>query len=582
MSNNLDANLTCMEVFVDALAAGGLRQAVISPGSRSTPITLALVAHPDIECIPVVDERSAAFIALGAAKATGRPAAVVCTSGTAAANFHPAVIEADLARVALVALTADRPPELHGRGAPQTVRQDSMYGPAVRQFTNAGVPDLSESVVAWYSHLGSRAADSASRPIPGPVHVNFAFREPLATRLARPADTAERRAVVVHTPTRQSVLADHDLPIELADTERGLIVCGWSTRTIDDRLGDAVAALAAATGWPVVADTTGAVRFGTSASRHCVDGVDLIARHKTSARRLSPDLVIRVGGWPISRPIGRLISSAQRHVLIAPDGWSDPNDSVTDIVRSEPDTFLSALADHRRHPPASDWRRDWTIAEKAVEIALSGAFDETPELDECRLAREVVARSLGKAVFCLASSMALRDADAFAQSGSERLEVVSNRGANGIDGFVSTCIGAGWSTGKPVIALCGDVALAHDGLALHISTQRQINVTFVVPNNMGGAIFSFLPQAELGLGDVFDEYFTVSTRPGPDVIAAGSGADHRVAASPDELAAAIERCLAHDGPDVVEVPSDTERSVAVHSEIVANTALALEAIEWPS
>lgn len=552
------ATASCMAAFVAELACAGVRRAVVSPGSRSTPLTLAFAAHPQVDVAVSPDERRAGFWALGAAKVGGYPVAVVCTSGTAAANLHPAVVEADHAGIPLVVCTTDRPPELHGRGATQTVEQSDMFGTSVRIGVDAGLPGDAADIESWFRLLACRIAATATAPLPGPVHVNLPLRPPLDVGQA--AEVLPRSFTVVHDqpPGPPGAASVEGLAAAVRAARRGLLVCGW-TPPVDARavaLRQAVAAFAAATGWPVVAEAASQVRFGTDAP--VVAGHDLICRAGAGV----PDVVVRVGGWPVSTALAASIAAADVHVhLAASPGWSDPDGVVTDRVTADAAATLTVLA-----AAVGDcrvdlaWLRRWREAGDAAQAVLEHA----PPGEGAAVAG--AAQAATGAVLCVGASMPLRDVDTYALPGAGPELVVANRGANGIDGFVSTAAGAAWASGRPVVAVCGDVTFAHDGLALADAVGTGVDFVVVVIDNAGGGIFSFLPQARMGLGADFDRYF--ATPPGLDLahLAAATGAGF-VQAEPEDVAAAVRRALSAGGVTVVAVPSDRDANVAAHEAV---------------
>lgn len=484
-------------VLVDELARGGLVEAVVAPGSRSTPLALALVGHPGIRVHVRVDERSASFLALGLARASRRPVAVVCTSGTAAANLHPAVMEADESGVPLLVLTADRPPELRGTGANQTVDQIGLYGGAVRMFAEVGTPDPVPGMVAYWRSLACRAWGAAVGGRPGPVHLNVAFREPLT-----PDDTAapwpeplEGRPGGRAWIGRPGPVPD-PAPFVLPDVERGVIVCG-------DGDYDPVPflALAELTGWPLLAEpTSNARRAGAvSAYRQLLASPGFVSAH-------TPELVVSVGRPNLSRQILAFLRRAERHVVVTAgavgdpaaslaNAFSDPARTATDVVAAvAPPAGLDLDA-----PRRTDWTEGWTRAESAARAALDAVLDGDEALSEPRLARDLAAHLSAGSLLFAGSSMPIRDLDATMRARCG-LRLVGNRGVSGIDGTVSTAIGAALAHqsegGGHAYALLGDLAVLHDQNGLIIGPgEPRPDLAVVVVNNDGGGIFSGLEQA---------------------------------------------------------------------------------------
>lgn len=486
-------------VLVDELARCGLVEAVVAPGSRSTPLALALVAHPGIRVHVRVDERSASFLALGLARASRRPVAVVCTSGTAAANFHPAVMEADESGVPLLVLTADRPPELRGTGANQTVDQIGLYGGAVRMFAEVGTPDPAPGMVAYWRSLSCRAWGSAVGGQPGPVHLNVAFRDPLTPD--EPADSPAWTAPIDGRPDgrpwigRPGPFAE-PAPFELPAVERGVIVCG-------DGDYDPVPflALSELTGWPLLAEPTSNARRAGAVStyRQLLAAPGFAAEH-------TPELVVSVGRPNLSRQTLAYLRRAERHVVVTAgavgdpaaslaNAFSDPARTATDVV---PAVVPPAGLDWDS-PQRTDWSRSWERAETAGRSAVDGVLDADEALSEPRLARDLASQLTEGSLLFAGSSMPIRDLDATmgARCG---VRLVGNRGVSGIDGTVSTAVGAALahqaeSAGR-AYALLGDLAVLHDQNGLIIGPgEPRPDLAIVVVNNDGGGIFSGLEQA---------------------------------------------------------------------------------------
>ena len=487
-------------VLVDELARCGLAEAVVAPGSRSTPLALALVAHPGIRVHVRVDERSASFLALGLARASRRPVAVVCTSGTAAANFHPAVMEADESGVPLLVLTADRPPELRGTGANQTVDQIGLYGGAVRMFAEVGTPDHAPGMVAYWRSLSGRAWAAAQGGRPGPVHLNVAFRDPLTPdqptgggpEWTEPLDGRADGRPWISRPGPRTEPAPYVLP----DVERGVIVCG-------DGDYDPVPflALSESTGWPLLAEpTSNARRSGAVSTYRQLLAVPGFAHAHT------PELVVSVGKPNLSRQILGYLRRAERHVVVTAATVGDPAASVlndfSDPARTATDV-VAAIAPpngpNRDESARTDWSRSWERAEAAARVAVDGVLDAEETLTEPRLARDLASQMSAGSLLFAGSSMPIRDLDATMHPRCG-VRLVGNRGVSGIDGTVSTAIGAALahqSEGEGhAYALLGDLALLHDQNGLIIGPgEPRPDLAIVVVNNDGGGIFSGLEQA---------------------------------------------------------------------------------------
>jgi 2-succinyl-5-enolpyruvyl-6-hydroxy-3-cyclohexene-1-carboxylate synthase len=567
----IDLNTSLARTLVDEWVRGGVRVAAVSPGSRSTPLALVLAADGRIGIHVFLDERSAAFFALGAAKASGRPALVLCTSGTAAAEFHPAVLEAFHARVPLVVCTADRPPELRDTGAGQAVDQLKLYGDTVRWFAEVGTPSEADTRSPYWRSVAARSLAAASGPPAGPVHLNLAFREPLVPTggdIVVPPGRADG-APWVSSPARRPHPdpADVDALAFVAAAEtRGLIVAGWGAG-VDP---EAVERFAAAASWPVLADPISGVRQGP----HAISTYDALLRAPAAAESLRPDVVLRLGA-PLTGKVGTSwLDASVRQILVDPDGaWLDPNRSSAERIVADPSSLLDAVSLRGPSRTQSFWLASWRQAEIAARRAIDRLLDSWAEPFEGRIARDVVSSLPSGSTLVVGSSMPVRDVESFARPRAG-VRFVSNRGVNGIDGFVSTVLGvAAVTPGDPVVALCGDLTFLHDAGGLLGAARRGLDATIVVIDNDGGGIFNFLPQARAGLGDAFETLF--GTPQGVDLAELagvhGLGAEH--VTKGDEVQPAVERAIAAGGVRLVVVTTDRVDNVKRHREVWAAASI---------
>jgi 2-succinyl-5-enolpyruvyl-6-hydroxy-3-cyclohexene-1-carboxylate synthase len=565
--------------LVDELARAGVTDACLAPGSRSAPLALALAEHPGIRVHVHLDERSAAFFALGAAKRSGRPVVVVCTSGTAAANFHPAVLEADHARVPLLVLTADRPPELRGTGANQATDQLKLYGPAVRWFCEVGVPADDPAAGRYWRSLTSRAFAEAAGPPAGPVHLNLAFADPLVPldpapgpglRLAgEPAQGRPGGAPWTAAPAGVRAAADGDVAAlaEAVRAEaRGLLVAGWGA----DLDPAAVDAFAAASGWPVLADPLSGARRGPAA----VSTYDGLLRAPRFAAGHRPDLVVRVGAAPTSKALTAWLDETVPQVLVDPaGGWLDPGRSASLRLTADPSALLAATAARLGGRGPGPWLGQWLAAERRAREAIDELLEEWTEPFEGRVARDLVAWMPDGGTLVVGSSMPVRDVDAFAQP-REGLRLLANRGLSGIDGFVATTLGVAAAGEEPVAALCGDLTLLHDASSLLGAAGRPRGAVLVVCDNDGGGIFSFLPQARLP-AELFEPLF--GTPHGLDLaaLAAAARVPSRVVEKAADLVPALDAALASGGTQLVVVRGDRAANLARHLALTEAVAAAV-------
>ena len=552
-------------VFADELARCGLREVVIAPGSRSTPLAMAFydLDQAGRSRLHVrTDERSASFTALGLAKVSRRPVAVLCTSGTAAANFHPAVIEASESGVPLLVLTADRPPELRGAGASQTIDQVKLFGGAVRWYAEPGVPEKRPGSAGFWRSLACQAwahATGATGTFPGPVHVNLPFRDPLVPDVppvddwpeplgGRPDGQAWTRV------SRAGIVRENDC--ELPWTERGVVVCGDG-----DYDAGALVELAERAGWPVLAEPSSGARRGPNAIpgyQYLLASAEFMAAHR-------PDVIVSAGRPGLSRPQTALMGLARRapvrHVVVAQGAghWADPQRAATDVAAGVRLTGTPRAATPNlitaRSPWLDQWRQASDAAARAADAVLAAEAGHGHPLSEPVIARQVLSALPAGALLWVGSSMPIRDVDAAALARADA-SVLSSRGASGIDGTTSTAVGAALAHAAangqaPAFALIGDLAFVHDapGLAIGPGEPRP-DLCVVVVNNDGGGIFETLEPATFP--GPFERVFGTPHGASLEGLAAAFGVPYTLVSHPDDLA----KALRGTGLRVVEARTD--------------------------
>jgi 2-succinyl-5-enolpyruvyl-6-hydroxy-3-cyclohexene-1-carboxylate synthase len=538
-----------LQAFVDELVRCGLRHAVTCPGSRNAPLILTLVGHPGIEAVSVIDERAAGFVALGLAKATGRPAAVTCTSGTAAANLHPAVVEAWEARVPLIVLTADRPPELRRVGAGQAIDQLNLYGSAAKWFVEVGNHEPGRETAVHHRALACRAYWTAGGGRPGPVHLNFPLREPLAPVAEElPADDwSGREDGRPWTELREHASAPHaddvhGLAARIAAAPRGAIVCGPTPEDV----AEPAVRLAEQAGWPLLAEPTSGVRCGEHDRSHVVAHYDVLLRVERFSRDHAPQLVLRVGDTPTSKPLRGWLAGAPQVVLDPHAAWHEPTRRAELLLHAAAAPTLDALAatlEMRSAERDPDWLASWREADALVTPALA----ESPDPFEPKVLAGLEPELPDDALVWVSSSMPIRDVEAYFPQTPKRLRFLANRGANGIDGVVSSALGAALGSGRPTWLLTGELALLHDVGGLLAARRAGVDLRIVCLNNGGGAIFDFLPLAEHAEPALYEEH-----------IAAPARVD-----------------LAQLAPGLTEVRTERNQNVALHQAVVERVARAL-------
>ncbi len=554
-----------LQVLVDELARCGMRGAVTCPGSRNAPIALTLAGDDRLEAVSVIDERAAGFLALGLAKAGERPVAVTCTSGTAAANLAPAVAEAHEARVPLLVLTADRPPELRDVGAGQAIDQVKLYGTTAKWFVEVGNLDPGRDAAVHYRALACRAFWTAASGRPGPVHLNFPLREPLAPVQEEldPSDWQGRADGRPWTEVLEHASAPHASDVQrlaerMAAVPRGAIVCGPTA----ERMADPVARLAAACGWPVLAEPTSGVRCGDHDRSHVVAHYDVLLRDARFTDSRAAALVLRVGDAPTSKPLREWLSGADQVVIDPHAAWHEPTRSAGLLLHAAAAPTCDAVAaalEMRTAERDPGWLASWRDSDAKVANALAAA----PDPFEPKVAAALEPGLLDGSLLWSSSSMPVRDVEAYFPSSPKRIRFLANRGANGIDGVLASAAGAALATGAPTTVLIGEIALLHDLGGLLAARRAGIDLTVVCLNNGGGAIFDFLPVAEHADPALYERHVATPSDVDLTRVAALADMEHRAATTPDEVAAAVAA-----GPCLVEVRTDRAENVRWHREVV--------------
>ncbi len=586
-------NYAIAGAFLDELARCGLRHVCLCPGSRSTPLAICAGRHPGLRTWVHLDERSAGFFGLGIARVTGQPVALISTSGTAAANFHPAVVEARYGGVPLVVLTADRPPELVDWGALQTIDQVRLYGAHVKWSVSMPPPEATRALVASARAVACRAFATALEWPAGPVHINFPFREPLepevvlADRLASVEDadetwhgraTGEPFLKAPPAERRPSPTEVERLAAGLVG-RRGIIVCGPQP---DPRLAPAVAALADRLGYPILADPLSQVRAGPHDRRLVVDCYDAFLRDSQVVSSLAPEVVLRLGAVPTSKPLTQYLERHQgaRHLLVQGEGaWRDPFLLTSEAVSGDAAAVCIALAAAATGEPQATWFPRWLEIARATEKAIEGSLEGMAEMFEGKLCAELAGLLPDGMVLFAGNSMPVRDLDTFFPASARRVRFLANRGASGIDGVLSTALGAAAAAGGRVVLVVGDISFYHDMNGLLAARAHGLDATIIVVNNDGGGIFSFLPQA--AYPDVFEPYFGT-----PHGLTFGAAAElyglryEQVGAWP-RFREAVSESLATPGTTVIEVPGDRALNVELHRRVWQAVALGLRATEVP-
>jgi 2-succinyl-5-enolpyruvyl-6-hydroxy-3-cyclohexene-1-carboxylate synthase len=581
--------------FVDELVRSGLRDVIVAPGSRSTPLVMACAAEPRISTRVHLDERSAGFFALGVGKATRRPAAVITTSGTAVANLFPAVIEASQSGVPLLVLSADRPHRLRGADANQAIDQVAIFGGYPREFFEVGPPAEDERALRHLRALASRAFYASVGHDAGPVHVNFPFDKPLepaesterfdtAFPLAATGRAADQPFIRIAAGRPAATPSQLGAVAEVIRGSGGVIIAGPSEEA--ERLGPAVTRLGAVTGYPILADPLSGARYGPDHGAHVVAGYDLFLRDEGVRARLAPTVILRVGASPTSAALQRWIfqHDGVPHIVID-DGprWKDHGTTATTYLRADPVDTLGRLvervlagsqADRDNRDDQSDWDEQaergagdaWRSAEAAALATLGEIPQSEAEAQEGMIAAAVLDALPEGANLVISSSMPIRDLDALGMPREESVHVLGNRGASGIDGVVSTAYGIASKRAGPTVCVIGDLAFFHDQNGLLWSREADAPVVFVLIDNDGGGIFRMLPISEHD--PEFTDFFTTPHGLDPRHAAAAHSIDYSEPGV-GSIGTAVVGSLASGRSAILRVRTDSQASHARRTEIQA-------------
>ena len=589
-----------VHAFVDELQRADVHNVVICPGSRSTPLAIAVASHPALKAWIHVDERSAAYFALGMAKKLNRPVALICTSGTATANFFPAIVEANLTHVPLLVLTADRPHELRENGAPQAIDQIRLYGAHTKWFVEVALPEATNPALRYIRTLANRAAALAEAIPAGPIHLNFPFREPLTPgALAdQPLPPPEQRDQLAWNgrPNNEPfvAVADSRLGVPAPDTiqqlatrlqsiHNGLIIAGPYD---NPALIQPLTQLAQALGYPILADPLSQLRNGSHDHSHIISSYDAFLRLDSVTRQIPPEIVIRFGAMPTAKPLLLYLKrypDCPQVVIDAQDDWNEPTQLASQLLHTDPVLFCeqlcAALSLTQQREEDRAWLNRWQKMDQITRQSLHGAIYDFTDCFEGRIFTELGDLLPERATLFAGNSMPVRDMDTFFWGGSQHVQIMGNRGANGIDGIVSSALGcsATAAQNEPTVLVIGDLSFFHDLNGLLAARLHQLNLIVVLVNNDGGGIFSFLPQAEDPTH--FEQLFGTPT--GLDfqpVVQMYGGTFYR----PENWAQfrkTFHRGITAGGLHVIELRTERTSNVAMHRHLWQSVENALQSQE---
>lgn len=553
--------------FVDELVCSGLRHVVISPGSRSTPLAMLCSEHEEIEEWVLIDERSAAYFALGIAKEQKQPVALVCTSGTAAANYFPAIVEAYYARVPLVVLTADRPHELREVGASQAINQIDMYGKFVKDFLEMAPPEDTPEMIRYVRSRAAHAVQKAEQGNPGPVHLNFPFREPLLPDLSLDNLWGKQTDSCYNFPYEGTKrLYEYQLQIlteKIYGKQKGLFVCGPQ---VDEQLKEKITALSEKLQVPILADPLSQLRAGSHHKTTIISGYDAMFRSKTIREILKPDYIIRFGAMPISKSFLFYVEEHEDVLQIVVEDYEnmrEPTNHASEYIFTDGSLLCEDLLAYVERETNGDWLSKWRQMNDVINEELTVASDV--KLTEGEAVREMMEVLPDRSRLFVANSMPVRDLDTFFLPTDKHIFVHANRGVSGIDGTVSSALGVAATTKEHVTLIIGDLSFYHDLNSLFAAKHYEIDITILLINNNGGGIFSFLPQAQEEKH--FEALFGTPLNIEFEKAISMYGGAYELVDSKQHLQEALHQSYKRGGLTVLEVQTDRSENVLWHKQL---------------
>ncbi len=556
MSDQGTENLLWADALMDGLNAAGVQRAVVSPGSRSTPLVLAAERHPNIRTWTQVDERCAAFFALGLAKHDRSPVAVIATSGTAPAHWYPAVIESNHSRIPLILLSADRPPELQGCGANQTIDQTHLFNRQVRQFFDPGPPLVSQEGLEQIRELGVEAVHQALGQNPGPVHINLPFREPMVPE-SIPEPSYKYHHVPAPTQRQQPDEAQLERILKIAAQGPGCIICGPAA--CEEGFPHAVTELARRLQVPILADPLSGLRFGAHGHSNICSHYDGFLRHQGFIRQNRPSWALRFGAMPVSKALMLYLQQCvPTTILCAPHGdWPDPLHQTSEMVRADPVELCNRLMKSGLQTAGDTWLGQFQQAEQRANSIQQDNPQDLPCED--LIIHDLIRSMPMDGILFSGNSLPIRQLDSWSGGSTKSIRILANRGASGIDGNISTLLGLARANAGRAIGLLGDLACYHDMNGL--LAARDIDAVILLLNNGGGAIFGHLPQSGL---EQFEQYWLTPTGLDFSKVAELYGLNFHRVVQQSGLSPALDRAIEETGTSLVEVMLDRQHSQARH------------------
>ena len=579
----INRNIFWTENFFDRLSNLGVKFICISPGSRSTALTLAAASNKSFKCFVHIDERSSAFFALGLAKATGIPAVLITTSGTAAAELYPAVIEAYQQRIPLIICTADRPPELIGRGANQTINQHNLYSNHIRYFKDAGLPGPTASAIRRIRRYAGEAFTHSGE---GPVHINFPFRKPFEPdTFTDEVNEITLKMIEAHRVgesvfLKRNVTPGRNIYKEILrcvnESTNGLILAGpmnYESNTKNQLLG-----LSEKLNYPVIADACSQLRYGNK-SKNIMVNYEAFLRNEKFINEYRPDVILHFGRTPSSKAVENWIGKipAKRYIINEYGDVFDPWNNASGICKSSPSLFCSMLVEDTEKKNSPDWLNHYIQADNTAgkfKVELTGKLSFS---NECAIIPEVLNNLPDNSHLMISNSMSVRDLDYFSQQTEKRIIVHFNRGASGIDGILSTSLGIQKALNKPAALITGDMAFYYDITSLLTAVKYKIPLVVILINNNGGAIFGMLPVSSYG--KKFKDYFINPHNLNFASIVKSFGADYNIIRNREELKKSMAAAFKGKKLTVLEIKTDMKASIKMRNEYFRKAGSLPEGIE---
>lgn len=580
MKTKVNRNFLWSEIFVKQLEILGVEHVCISPGSRNTPLTLAFSASKKIKSYLIIDERSSAFFALGLAKRTQTPVAVLCTSGTAAVELYPAIVEAYQQRVPLIICTADRPPELQNVGANQAINQNDLYHNHIRWFCNPGLPQLSPGKLIAIRNIAIKAFNISAFSNRGPVQINFPFRKPFEKnsftddfdskfypQFQKKEIVLNRISINRNSELNKSVLFDKILK-SINKSQRGILIAG--PESFNEQNKFSLLKLSTTLGYPIFADALSGLRFGNIDSKNLITNYDALLRSENFLINFNPELILHFGRTVTSKGLEIFFekTNAVKYLINEFGDCFDPAKKTKGVFAINPSLFcnklLSMIPENGIIRNNRNWIENIQEADRVAGLLKNKIISNSNFPNECKVS-EVVLKSIGSNTsIMLSNSMPIRDFDYFTSLSSSNLNIFFNRGASGIDGITSTALGIASADKKPVILITGDLAFYYDINSLLISVQNKISLIIILVNNSGGGIFEVLPIAKYR--NVFEKYFRSKHNLNFKKIVTSFHCRHRAVKSWSHLEAEIKKALSTKNLTVLELNTDTKRSLKLRNK----------------